>query len=144
MESDKTILRLKLLLRFAGHAAEVYQKALAGIRKPSFRILLESINLDHERHLGDLRRSIVLAGGDASEPGMPEPKVLSDAMHAMDTNISEETRLQVCRQWEEHLAEGYREALAERHSPQISAILERHLSYDLRHASSLNTVAGKR
>lgn len=135
---NKAILRMKLLASFTAHALEVQRKALSGINSRSYRELLKSLNRDHERHIDELRGFIGPTGGDVFGKGTVESKVVGDAMHALDTDISERTRLVVCKKWEEHMVEGYEEAIAEKHSSDITALLEGHLADEVRHNSLLD------
>jgi hypothetical protein len=138
MESQTTILRMRLLAGFATHTVEVDRRALSGIKSRSFRDLLRSLIQDHERHIEQLLGFVARDGGAVSERVMTDPKVVGDAMRALDVNVPERTRLLVCQKWEEHMAEGYEEAIAEKHSLDIQLIPEKHLADELRHISMLD------
>jgi rubrerythrin len=142
-QSWKTTHRLRLLLRFDTRVMEVCRKAREGIKTTSYVKLLDSLIGDHERHLTELRTVIEDKGGDVSEPGEPDPKVLRDAFAALAKNISEETRISACIQWEEHGVEAYNEALAERHPPEVLALFGRHCDDGVRHLASIREILGE-
>ncbi|OPY60659.1 MAG: hypothetical protein A4E57_04394 [Syntrophorhabdaceae bacterium PtaU1.Bin034] len=144
MENWKTTNRLRLLLRFETKSAEVCRKALERITAGPARELLEPIALDHERHLEELIRLTAMDGRETPFSQLPEPKVLSDALSVLDMDIPEETMMQICLQWEEHLVQAYEEALAERHPEDIRSLLERYHTVEARHVASLRSTLGKK
>jgi rubrerythrin len=143
MENWKTAHRLRLLLRFETKSAEVCRKALEKVSTKEPKELLVSITLDHERHMEDLIALTAMEGRKTPLSQSPEPNVLINAMSALDMDISDETRVQICLQWEEHGIRAYREALAERHAADIRSLLEHHYAVEARHVALLRSFLRK-
>lgn len=139
IENWKTVHRLKLLLRFRTRIVEVCRKVLDKTTEESSRRLMESLDLDHECYIAELRMVTAISGQDVLLVNPSPPKVLSDALAAMEMHISEETRIRICLQWEEHGIEAYDEALAEQHPPDVQALLQRHRIVEARHVAILRS-----
>ncbi len=143
MDDWKTAQRLRLLLRFHLRTSEVCTKVREKATRIATRNVLEQIGRDHERHLQELRDASALGGlaMNADEPS--ELTVLHNALSTLDSNISEQTKVRACLQWEEHLVEGYDEALVEKHPPHITALLQRHRAVESDHLASLKSLLEK-
>jgi len=144
METWSSVQRVRGVLLFLTDSTAICQKALDGVAAPAARDLLATFARDHVTQIAELV-AVLTRAGSAPLPDLPPPRIVREALAALDAAaaISDDGRLAVCLQWEEHTVRAYEQALAERHPPAIAALLQRQRAVEQSHLASLRTRLGK-